>query len=264
MLSREEGPLGVERWMREYDMLLRSMRPRDEDCDDTILGHHLPFLERLDAVEGSSIAVFDLRSRSYRFLTSSFKFLGGYPRDEAAAAGPDYFFGLMHAPDLPFVFETIVRTFRFLSSLGGGERKNYKLSFEFRIRSLSGSLVRLIQQIVVLELDARGNLWLALIANDLAPKVSGEGSLDRRLVDMKSGAWYLFPPKEQTREKTGLSQREIEVLGLVATGMASRDIADRLFISVATVNNHRQRILEKLETKNSAEAVRFAASLGLL
>jgi DNA-binding CsgD family transcriptional regulator len=56
----------------------------------------------------------------------------------------------------------------------------------------------------------------------------------------------------------------LEVLGLVATGMASKDIADRLFISVNTVNNHRQRILEKLDSRSSAEAVRYVMKLGLI
>jgi len=50
----------------------------------------------------------------------------------------------------------------------------------------------------------------------------------------------------------------------VAEGLPSREIAERLFISVATVNNHRRRILEKLDTRSSAEAVRWAAARGLV
>jgi DNA-binding CsgD family transcriptional regulator len=250
-------------WAKEYEQLLLGLRIREDDCDESLLAHHLPFLERLDAVEGSSVALFDTRTRSYRFLTSSFKFLGGYPRGEALSEGPDYFFRLMHAPDIPFVLETIVRTFRFLFALEPGERKDYKLSFEFRIRAASGDLVRILQQIVALELDRRGNIWLVLIANDLAPKGPGEG-LERELRNIRTGSLHLFPRREPEEEKESLSRREIEILGLVAEGMASREIADRLFISVATVNNHRQRILQKLSTKTSAEAVRYAASRGLV
>ena len=54
------------------------------------------------------------------------------------------------------------------------------------------------------------------------------------------------------------------MLGLVAVGLASREIADRLYISAATVNNHRQRILEKTGARNSSEAVRYATRLGIL
>lgn len=251
-------------WVDEYRRTLTRVTIREEDCDEAVLAHHLPFLRRLDEVDGSSIALLDMRTRSYRFLTSSFKFLGGYPRDRAAARGPDYFLSLMHEADRAFVLETTTRALRFLFSVPASERKDYKLSFEFRIRSASGALVRLVQQVVVLELDARGNIWLVLIANDLAPKSPKDESLERRLTDTKTGAWYLFPPDEGTRDRGELSPRETEILGLVASGLASREIADRLFISVATVNNHRQRILEKLGTRSSAEAVRYAATLGLI
>ncbi|PKL24481.1 MAG: hypothetical protein CVV47_08525 [Spirochaetae bacterium HGW-Spirochaetae-3] len=249
---------------REYDRVLTLATLRAEDCDESRLAHHLPFLERLDAVDGSSVALFDVRTRSYRFLTSSFRFLGGYPREEAMTGGPDYFFRLMHAPDVPFVLETVSRTFRFLYSLPAAERARYKLTFEFRIEAASGGLVRIVQQAVVLELDARGNVWLVLIANDLAPGGSLEADPERRLVDIRTGDGYLFPRDAPDPDRAPLSRRELEVLGLVASGMASREIADRLFLSVATVNNHRQRILEKLGTRTSAGAVRYAAAAGLV
>ena len=251
-------------WLEEYKRLLSRVVIREADCQEDFLAYHLPFLQRLDAVDGSSVALFDMRTRSYRFLTSSFKFLGGYPAADALAIGPDYFFGLMHEGDSSFVLETVVRTFRFLFAIPVAERKDYRLSFEFRIRAATGKLVRILQQVVVLELDKRGNIWLVLIANDLAPKSVREDELERRLVNIKTGQWRLFQPEDQGADKGSLSRRELEVLGLVAEGMASREIADRLFISVATVNNHRQRILEKLGTRSSAEAVHYAAGLGLV
>jgi DNA-binding NarL/FixJ family response regulator len=44
----------------------------------------------------------------------------------------------------------------------------------------------------------------------------------------------------------------------------SKEIADRLFISVNTVNTHRQRILEKLGAESSIEAIRYAKEKGIL
>jgi len=251
-------------WAEEYRGLLGRLRVREEDCDESVLDHHLPFLSTLDAVDGSSVALFDLRTKSYRFLTSSFKFLGDYPREEALAGGPDYFLRLLHPRDLPFVLETVTRTLCFLLAVPAEERRDYRLSFEFRIRASGGGLVRLIQQVIILESDARGNPWLVLIANDRAPRGAAEETLLRRLENRKAGTWHLFPPGDRGEGPGTLSPRETEILGLVASGLASREIADRLYISVATVNNHRQRILEKLGTKSSAEAVRYAAALGLV
>jgi DNA-binding CsgD family transcriptional regulator len=44
----------------------------------------------------------------------------------------------------------------------------------------------------------------------------------------------------------------------------SKQIADKLFLSVNTVNTHRQRIIEKLNVSNTAEAVQYAGRLGLI
>jgi DNA-binding NarL/FixJ family response regulator len=56
-----------------------------------------------------------------------------------------------------------------------------------------------------------------------------------------------------------LSQREREVLGLLAEGLRNREIAQRLFVSEATVKTHVRHVLEKLRFRNRAEAAAFAA-----
>ncbi|MFZ1536077.1 MAG: response regulator transcription factor, partial [Chromatiaceae bacterium] len=61
-----------------------------------------------------------------------------------------------------------------------------------------------------------------------------------------------------------LSERELEVLGLVAAGLTNREIAHRLFITVGTVKRHINNIYGKLEARHRAEAVARARDLGLL
>ena len=56
-----------------------------------------------------------------------------------------------------------------------------------------------------------------------------------------------------------LSDREREVLGLLAEGLRNREIAERLVISEATVKTPVRRVLEKLRFRNRAEAAAFAA-----
>ena len=253
----------------EYRRALTAQRFRAEDVDLGRLDYHVPLLERLDAVEGSSVVLYDLYQRRYVFLTPSFKFLLGYRREEALDQGPEFFYRRMHPEDLPVVLDTVTRTLRFLYGLPPGQRKDYKLGFDFRIRRPDDRLIRLLQQVVVLELDARGNIWLVLAVNDLVQGGTLEAPAGRSLRNLRSGKEYLFAQEEDSAAagelpRPGLTKREIEVLGLVAVGMASRQIADRLYISVATVNNHRQRILEKMRVRNSSEAVRYASQLGIL
>ena len=58
-----------------------------------------------------------------------------------------------------------------------------------------------------------------------------------------------------------LTRREKEVLGLIADGMTNAAIAQKLFISVATVETHRKNLLAKLEAKNTASLIRKAAQM---
>ncbi len=64
-------------------------------------------------------------------------------------------------------------------------------------------------------------------------------------------------------ERLGLTERETQVLRLVATGMTSKQIAAHLFISHRTVQNHVQNTLGKLQLHNRVELVRFAIAKGL-
>ena len=61
-----------------------------------------------------------------------------------------------------------------------------------------------------------------------------------------------------------LTQRELEILAQIALGFSSKEIADRMFISTHTVNNHRKNMLTRSRCGNVAELVRVAMMENLL
>jgi DNA-binding NarL/FixJ family response regulator len=61
-----------------------------------------------------------------------------------------------------------------------------------------------------------------------------------------------------------LSNRETEVLKLIAQEYSNPEIAEKLFISIRTVDTHRRNLLEKLQVKNTAGLVKYAIKNGLL
>ena len=69
---------------------------------------------------------------------------------------------------------------------------------------------------------------------------------------------------ESTCYPDGLTNREVEVLRLVARGMTNKEIGAKLYISVKTVNNHVANILEKIGAANRAEASVYAVRNGLV
>ena len=60
-----------------------------------------------------------------------------------------------------------------------------------------------------------------------------------------------------------MSQREVEVLQLVAQGASNKDIGSTLFISENTVKTHLRNILEKLHLANRSQAAAYAVRAGL-
>ena len=83
------------------------------------------------------------------------------------------------------------------------------------------------------------------------------------------GKIFLSDEAAQSLQKRGnvnivLTRREKEVLELIAEGMTNNVIAQKLFISPATVDTHRKNLLAKLEAKNTASLVRMATQLQLI
>jgi two-component system, NarL family, response regulator NreC len=78
------------------------------------------------------------------------------------------------------------------------------------------------------------------------------------------GAKLVGDSGSEKRDDDPLSDREREVLSLLALGYTNQEIADRLVVSVRTVEAHRAHILTKLRLTTRAELVRYAIDTGLL
>jgi LuxR family transcriptional regulator, maltose regulon positive regulatory protein len=78
----------------------------------------------------------------------------------------------------------------------------------------------------------------------------------------KSEDKFSVPPAQPPREL--LSQRELEVLQLIAQGLSNDEIGKRLFLALDTVKGHNRKIFDKLQVQRRTEAVARARELGLL
>lgn len=73
-----------------------------------------------------------------------------------------------------------------------------------------------------------------------------------------------FIQDEEQVQQIGLSKREMEVLQLMATGMSNNEIAEQLFVSVATIKTHTNRIFDKMDVQRRTQAIEKAKRLRMI
>ena len=107
-------------------------------------------------------------------------------------------------------------------------------------------------------------------ADAFLPKESSNTELISAINQVKSGITYISPKlpdnliaryisqKKEPTNKVSLTDREREVIELIANGLSYKDIAEKLFISHKTVEKHKRNLMKKLELKSTADIVKYA------
>lgn len=73
-----------------------------------------------------------------------------------------------------------------------------------------------------------------------------------------------FAVNRASVERLGLTPRELEILGLIAEGLSTREIAERVYLSENTVKTHASRVFAKLGARRRTQAVQLAKDAGIL
>jgi DNA-binding NarL/FixJ family response regulator len=111
--------------------------------------------------------------------------------------------------------------------------------------------------------ESAADLLLDGIAHVLKGHYYMDTSVSHQVVKKLIG----LPEKQVAVAGTGydlLTAREQEVMGLLAEGLSTDQVSDKLFISRKTVENHRHSIMRKLDLHSTIELTRYAAKLGLI
>jgi len=100
------------------------------------------------------------------------------------------------------------------------------------------------------------------VKEEMAKVVVGQEQVIDHLLGARLAATEIEAPQDDGGHP--LSEREHEVLRLLALGHTNHEIADLLFISVRTAESHRARIMHKLGLHTRAEIVRYALATGVI
>jgi DNA-binding NarL/FixJ family response regulator len=127
-------------------------------------------------------------------------------------------------------------------------------------------------KIIILSMHMQGGMIRSLIDKGIDGyliKNSGKEETVKAIRDVMSGKKVFSPDvtmtlsKKETEEYSDhpdidLTDREVEILKLIAEGYSNKEIGEKLFISHRTVDTHRTNMMKKLEVNNIAGLIRFA------
>ena len=210
---------------------------------EEIAQEYIPHLKILE--QAGSFAVFLLdRFGHYYYVTE-------YVTEDIQASDKLNIEKLVHPDDLEVVRRIDKKVWEFLDTLPEEEKLTYKYIYEMRVLD-RGKYVRMIYQMRILAFKDDNFLGMGII--DLAPEQSANTSVRFQIKNCLTDE--IVPFAIETATDTLLTPREREILALAKEGMFSKEISEKLNISIHTVNRHRQNILEKLQVDNIIEAIR--------
>ena len=206
---------------------------------DQIVQEYLPYIKILE--EAGSFAVF-LSDRFGHYY---------YVTEYIEASQEIDIEKLVHPDDWEVVRRIDKKVWEFLDTLPEEEKLAYKYIYELRVLE-RGKYVRMIYQMRILAFKDDNFLGMGII--DIAPEQSANTSVRFQIKNCLTDEIVPFAIESAT--DTLLTPREREILALAKEGMFSKEISEKLNISIHTVNRHRQNILEKLQVDNMIAAMK--------
>ncbi|WP_233266124.1 helix-turn-helix transcriptional regulator [Myroides fluvii] len=220
--------------------------------------HYLEAVQALARMTYKSIYIVDHQNKVFDYVSDNPLFCCGYSPQEVQKMGFDFYTHCIPNQERDLLVQVTKAGFSFFSSIPIKERKQYTLSFDIHLKHRLTHTFLIHQEMTPLCLKKTGELWKSICIVSLSTAhQAGNSTIFKR----GSEHIWVYHSKQKTwemRTKPKLSPRELEVLQYSIRGYAILEIASLLCLTADTIKFHRKKILEKLQVKTTAEAIRFA------
>lgn len=223
-----------------------------------------------------SIFVASCFEDGFLFVEQSFQKITGYDSTEILKKGIEWWFSLIHPDDIDLVLNI---TFQHCFLNPPAKRLNKTFSLEYRLRTPENRWIWLSETKAVASLtdEGKNELIIGRLENITDIKNEAQDQLMQLLKEegdtnpllkaaipiiasarRKQTAFY--PVVENLMQQKNITKREREILHLIGEGYSTKEIADKLYISIYTVETHRRNLLGKMQVKNSMQLVKLTAN----
>ncbi|WP_201980118.1 LuxR C-terminal-related transcriptional regulator [Hymenobacter rubidus] len=191
------------------------------------------------------LCVFDHRAKQTSFVSTGVERLLGYSAEEFTT---DFHYSQIHPDDAPIVTEATRLLNQYIIERLDNPLTGMVFSVDYRLRHAQGHWLRVLRQSFILEREPNGAMIAAaaILTDITAHKVTNDVRFHVNRPDFAAFVRHA----QRKALPTALSAREQEIAVMVVEGMTSRQIAERLFLSTATVQKHRKNIRHKVGSQS--------------
>ncbi|HRN56182.1 MAG TPA: LuxR C-terminal-related transcriptional regulator [Agriterribacter sp.] len=213
------------------------------------------------------VFLLDFSQRKYLCMSPLIQPVLGYSPQYVIDGGIDLILEKYHPYDGKIYFDDIFfRNIEFLRRQPVEMHPGFCFSYNYRFKNRKGEYRTILQRFTILRSAPDGIPLLMMASLTDITHFKNNGKIIHTIERMNDQEpellykhTYFHHPEDQV-----MSKRELEVLKYITDGLSSKQIADKMALSIYTIHNHRKNMLEKTNCKNTAELLYFAIERGLL
>lgn len=206
--------------------------------------------------------IIDHSTFRYRYISDNVEDVMSISKKELMEKGAQKAMELMHPEDVMALSPIFHKAAEVMLTVPRKKRLYVHLCYTMRYNTPLG-IKRIYQQTIPITLNDAGLPYLVLaLASDITP-YAREGGVNYKLsLNLPGEPVKTILSGSAIPTPSPFTEREREIIRLMAEGLDAHEIAANLFISEGTVRTHRKNVLEKARAKNSVHLVRMAIANG--
>lgn len=216
--------------------------------------------------------VFDFTINKFLFLEDTCEQILGLPSQYFLSNDAEHFIARVHPEDCKVIQKQVIgNSLKCLHALNIQEYSHYFISYNYRFKTEEGEYKHIFQRFNYIPGEEPGKVYgLAGIIMDISSFKFDNviiHTIEKHPSPLNASHEVIYKKAYSVSDdvmKPLLSFREVDILKYIANGLASKQIAAIMNISINTVNNHRKNMLQKTNCKNSSELISMAEKNGLL
>jgi hypothetical protein len=222
-----------------------------------------PIMQKLNRVMEENdqfITVSNLAEIKFLYASEGIRRMIGV---DPARLNPGHFVEVVHPDDLIRLGLLRAQTFVVEKEVLETKKGSSLVSFTIRLRNTAGVYFNCLCQAYFFysPIPPSGVYLIQVISNVDHIEMRKRGFHHYKGKDL---SYFRFPDQELLNIGPDFSSRELEILKLIESGMSSKEIADKLFVSVHTVNTHRRNILDRCGKCNISNLIYELQEQGLV